>query len=75
MGPGLSVKSSKHSRETVLRRYARKSYFSIKINEWEDSVRHFRTMNYSASFEPEAKCDPRMLSSYPGWKTPASTPF
>jgi len=59
MGPGLSVKSSKHSREAVLRRYARKSYFSIKINEWEDSILRFRTMDYSAAFEPE---DQRVLA-------------
>jgi iron only hydrogenase large subunit-like protein/nitrogen-specific signal transduction histidine kinase len=53
MGPGISVKSSKHAREASLRRYARKSYFSIKINDWEDSVRRFRGMDYSSSFEPE----------------------
>jgi len=53
MGPGISVKSSKHAREAALRRYARKSYFSIKFNEWEESVRRFRGMDYSASFEPE----------------------
>ncbi|OGS12631.1 MAG: hypothetical protein A2234_09250 [Elusimicrobia bacterium RIFOXYA2_FULL_58_8] len=58
MGPGLSVKTSKHSREAVLRRYARKSYFSIKINEWEDSVRRFRAMDYGAAFEVE---DQRVL--------------
>lgn len=53
MGPGISVKSSKHAREASLRRYARKSYFSIRLSEWEESVRRFRGMDYSASFEPE----------------------
>ncbi|HNW44272.1 MAG TPA: [Fe-Fe] hydrogenase large subunit C-terminal domain-containing protein [Elusimicrobiales bacterium] len=53
MGPGISVKYSKHAREAALRRYARKSYFSIKLNDWEDSVRRFRGLDYSASFAPE----------------------
>ncbi|OGR99492.1 MAG: hypothetical protein A2016_09150 [Elusimicrobia bacterium GWF2_62_30] len=53
MGPGISVKTSKHAREAALRRYARKSYFEIKINEWEDSVRRFRGLDYTASFEAE----------------------
>jgi signal transduction histidine kinase/iron only hydrogenase large subunit-like protein len=53
MGPGISVKSSKHAREAPLRRYARKSYFSIRLNDWEESVRRFRGLDYSASFEPE----------------------
>jgi signal transduction histidine kinase len=53
MGPGISVKSSKHAREAALRRYARKSYFSIKLNEWEESVRRFRGLDYSASFAPD----------------------
>jgi signal transduction histidine kinase len=53
MGPGISVKSSKHAREAALRRYARKSYFSIRLNDWEESVRRFRGLDYSASFEPE----------------------
>ena len=53
MGPGISVKSSKHAREAALRRYARKSYFSIRLNDWEESVRRFRGLNYSASFAPE----------------------
>ncbi len=53
MGPGISVKSSKHAREAALRRYARKSYFSIHLSEWEKSVRNFRGMDYGACFEPE----------------------
>ncbi|OGR73202.1 MAG: hypothetical protein A2179_00760 [Elusimicrobia bacterium GWC2_63_65] len=53
MGPGISVKTSKHAREAALRRYARKSYFSIRLNDWEESVRRFRSLDYSASFAPE----------------------
>ena len=53
MGPGISVKSSKHAREASLRRYARKSYFSIRLNDWEESVRRLRDMDYSASFAAE----------------------
>lgn len=53
MGPGISVKTSKHAREAALRRYARKSYFSIKLSDWEASVRRFRGLDYSASFLPE----------------------
>ena len=53
MGPGISVKTSKHAREAALRRYARKSYFSIKLSDWEASVRRFRGLDYSASFQPE----------------------
>ncbi|OGR78553.1 MAG: hypothetical protein A2X32_04690 [Elusimicrobia bacterium GWC2_64_44] len=53
MGPGISVKTSKHAREAALRRYARKSYFSIKFSDWEESVRRFRSLDYSASFAPE----------------------
>ena len=59
MGPGLSVKTSKHSRETVLRRYARKSYFSIKLVEWEDAILRYRAMDYSTTFEQE---DQRVLA-------------
>jgi signal transduction histidine kinase len=55
MGPGISVTTSKHSREAALRRYARKSYFNIHLNEWEESVRKFRAMDYSAAFEAEDK--------------------
>lgn len=62
MGPGISVKSSKHAREAALRRYARKSYFSIKLNEWEESVRRFRGLDYSASFAPD---DHRMKTPGP----------
>ncbi|MDQ7772000.1 MAG: [Fe-Fe] hydrogenase large subunit C-terminal domain-containing protein [Elusimicrobiales bacterium] len=53
MGPGISAKTSKHAREAALRRYARKSYFTVKINDWEDNVRRFRGLDYSASFAPE----------------------
>ena len=53
MGPGISVKTSKHAREAALRRYARKSYFSIKLSDWEASVKRFRGLDYSASFQPE----------------------
>ncbi len=53
MGPGVSVKSSKHAREAALRRYARESYFSMRVSEWEESVRRCRGMDYSAAFEPE----------------------
>ncbi|HCC47075.1 MAG TPA: histidine kinase [Elusimicrobia bacterium] len=53
MGPGISVKTSKHAREAALRRYARKSYFSIRLNDWEESVRRFRGLDYSATFAPE----------------------
>ena len=53
MGPGISVKSSKHAREAALRRYARKSYFSIRLNEWEESIRRYRGLDYSAAFQPQ----------------------
>ena len=53
MGPGISVKTSKHAREAALRRYARKSYFSIKLSDWEASVKRFRGLDYSASFRAE----------------------
>ncbi len=53
MGPGISVKASKHAREAALRRYARKSYFGVKLADWEESVRRFRGLDYSASFAPE----------------------
>ncbi|KAF0127630.1 MAG: NtrC family signal transduction histidine kinase [Elusimicrobia bacterium] len=53
MGPGISAKTSKHAREAALRRYARKSYFTVRISDWEESVRRFRSLDYSASFEPE----------------------
>lgn len=53
MGPGISVKTSKHAREAALRRYARKSYFSIKLSDWEASVKRFRGLDYSASFQAE----------------------
>lgn len=62
MGPGISVKSSKHAREAALRRYARKSYFGIRINDWEGSVRRFRGLDYSAAFAPE---DRRMTQPSP----------
>ena len=55
MGPGISVKTSKHARESALRSYARKSYFSIRLSEWEASVRKFRGLDYAASFEAEDK--------------------
>ncbi len=50
MGPGMTVKTSKHARENKLRTYARKKYFNMKINEWEEYIRKFRDMDYSASF-------------------------
>jgi signal transduction histidine kinase/iron only hydrogenase large subunit-like protein len=53
MGPGISVKTSKHAREAALRRYARKSYFSVKLADWEESVKRFRGLDYGASFAPE----------------------
>lgn len=53
MGPGISAKTSKHAREAALRRYARKSYFTVRITDWEESVRRFRGLDYSTSFEPE----------------------
>ncbi|MHB0997460.1 MAG: [Fe-Fe] hydrogenase large subunit C-terminal domain-containing protein [Elusimicrobiales bacterium] len=53
MGPGISVKSSKHAREAALRRYAKKSYFSVKLADWEESVRRFRGLDYSASFQAD----------------------
>jgi iron only hydrogenase large subunit-like protein len=53
MGPGISVKTSKHAREAALRRYARKSYFSIRLSDWEASVKRFRSLDYSASFQAE----------------------
>ncbi len=62
MGPGISAKSSKHSREAALRRYARKSYFAVKLADWEESVRRFRGLDYSASFAPD---DRRMKTPAP----------
>jgi iron only hydrogenase large subunit-like protein len=50
MGPGMTVKTSKHARENKLREYARKRYFNMKINEWEEYIRKFRDMDYSTSF-------------------------
>ncbi|HOW88883.1 MAG TPA: [Fe-Fe] hydrogenase large subunit C-terminal domain-containing protein, partial [Elusimicrobiales bacterium] len=53
MGPGVTSRVSRYSRQAVLRRYARKSYHRIRINEWEDEVQSFRNLDYSASFAPE----------------------
>ncbi len=53
MGPGLTVKTSRHSRQTVLRRYAKKSYHRIKIEDWEKDVLRYSALDYTAAFKPE----------------------
>ena len=53
MGPGLTAKTSRHARQAVLRRYAKKSYCAARINDWEDEVRKYRTGDYTAVFSPE----------------------
>ena len=53
MGPGVTSRASRYSRQAALRRYASKSYHRIKITEWEDEVQAFRNLDYTASFAPE----------------------
>ncbi|OGV49735.1 MAG: hypothetical protein A2X49_04935 [Lentisphaerae bacterium GWF2_52_8] len=53
MGPGMTVKNSRYSRQAALRRYAKKSYHSLKINDWEEQVRKYRNLDYSTGFRPE----------------------
>ncbi len=52
MGPGLTVKGSRHARQTVLRKYAKKCYYKIKISEWEEEVQKCRNLDYAAVFKP-----------------------
>ncbi len=53
MGPGVTSRASRYSRQAALRRYANKSYNRIRITEWEDEVQSFRNLDYAAGFAPE----------------------
>jgi len=55
MGPGMTAKSSRYSRQASLRRYAKKSYHKIKISDWEDAIQKYRNLDYSTGFKPEDK--------------------
>ena len=50
MGPGMTIKTSRYSREEILRNYAREKYFNMKIGEWEEYLTRFNSLNYSAKF-------------------------
>lgn len=53
MGPGIKSEKSRYAREEILRSYARNKYFNMKIGEWEDYIKLFRDMDYSAFFKSE----------------------
>ena len=55
MGPGMTVKSSRYSRQAALRRYAKKSYYKIKISDWEGDIQKYRNLDYSTGFKAEDK--------------------
>ena len=55
MGPGMTAKSSRYSRQAALRRYAKKSYYKIKISDWESDIQKYRNLDYSTGFRAEDK--------------------
>ncbi|MBN1880776.1 MAG: 4Fe-4S binding protein [Deltaproteobacteria bacterium] len=53
MGPGMSVKTYKHERQSLISQYARKKLAEHNREEWQEVMRQCQDLDLSRTFEPQ----------------------